>query len=253
LNWIIFYYLDNVLRGCCGEVMNKIQMDLRKHADVKVAEKNQYFFKTGKGEYGYGDIFIGVRSADLRKLAKNNITLGVRVIKSLIKSKVHEERALGLLILVYKYEKAKSEEEREKVYKIYLTMFKYINNWDLVDCSSPYIVGTYLLNRDRKILYTWVKSDHLWTKRIAMVANWWFIRKGDLREVFKMAELLLNDEHDLIHKVVGWMLREAGKKDLKKLEFFLKKHYKSMPRTMLRYSIEKFPEPLRQKYLKGII
>ena len=132
-------------------------------------------------------------------------------------------------------------------------MFKYINNWDLVDCSSPYIVGTYLLNRDRKILYTWVKSDHLWTKRIAMVANWWFIRKGDLREVFKMAELLLNDEHDLIHKVVGWMLREVGNRDLIKEKAFLKAHYKTMPRVMLRYSIEKFSKEDRKKYLKGEI
>ncbi|MBT4790967.1 MAG: DNA alkylation repair protein, partial [Halobacteriovoraceae bacterium] len=122
-----------------------------------------------------------------------------------------------------------------------------------VDCSSPYIVGAYLLNRDRKILYTWAMSDHLWTKRIAMLANWWFIRKGDLAEVFKMAKILLNDEHDLMHKAVGWMLREAGKKDLKKLEDFLKKHYQDMPRTMLRYSIEKFPEQKRQRYLKGKI
>jgi 3-methyladenine DNA glycosylase AlkD len=233
--------------------MHKIQIELRKYASDKVAKKNQYFFKTGKGEYGYGDIFIGVLSADLRKLANANTTLAVREIKSLIRSKIHEERALGLLILVYKFKKSKSEEEKEKVFKLYITMFKHINNWDLVDCSSPYIVGAYLLNRDRKILYTWAMSDHLWTKRIAMLANWWFIRKGDLAEVFKMAKILLNDEHDLMHKAVGWMLREAGKKDLKKLEDFLKKHYQDMPRTMLRYSIEKFPEQKRQRYLKGKI
>lgn len=231
----------------------KIQDELRKFASEKVAEKSRYFFKTGKGQYGHGDIFIGVKAADLRNLAKNNTTLSVTETKKLIRSKVHEERALGLLILVYRYKKTKDELEHEKIYKLYISQFKHINNWDLVDCSCAYIVGPYLLNKDRKILYTWAKSDHLWTKRIAMVTNWWFIRNGDLKDVFKLAKVLLHDEHDLIHKAVGWMLREAGKKDQPALETFLKKHYQKMPRTMLRYSIEKFPETKRQKYLKGKI
>ena len=231
----------------------KIQSELKKLSSKKVAKQSQYYFKTGEGEYGHGDIFIGVKSADLRALAKSNYDLNVKDIKSLMKSKIHEERALGVLILVYRYEKADSDLKREKIFKLYTTQFKHINNWDLVDCSTPYIVGKHLLESDREILYKWVKSDHLWTRRIAMVSNWWFIRKGDLKEVFKMAKFLLKDEEDLMHKAVGWMLREAGKKDRKKLEAFLKKHYKSMPRTMLRYSIEKFPETLRQKYLKGTI
>ena len=228
-----------------------IKKELRKISNPEVAKKSQYYFKTGIGEYGHGDIFIGVTSADLRTLASVNTDLSVKETKELIKSKIHEERALGLLILVYRYKKSKDEKEHEKIFKLYCTQFKHINNWDLVDCSSPYIVGTYLLDRDRSILYTWIKSEHLWTRRIGILANWWFVRKGDLKDVFKMAKILLHDEHDLIHKAVGWMLREAGKKDRTKLETFLKKNYQTMPRTMLRYSIEKFPEALRQKYLKG--
>lgn len=231
----------------------KIREELHDLADPKVAQKAQYYFKTKKGEYGYGDIFIGVKSADLRALAKGNTELSVKDIRSLIKSKIHDERALGLLILVYRYEKNKSEKEREKVYKIYISLFKYINNWDLVDCSSPHIVGKYLMDKDRAVLYTWIRSDHLWTRRIGMLANWWFVRKGDLKDVFKMAKILLQDEEDLMHKAVGWMLREAGKKDRTQLEEFLVKNYKKMPRTMLRYSIEKFPETLRKKYLKGLV
>lgn len=231
--------------------MIKLQKELKKLANPKIAEHSQRFFKTQKGDYGYGDIFIGVRAPQLRSLAKSNIHLTFSDIKILIKSKIHEERMLGLLILVYKYRSSKEEKEHDKIYSFYIKHFKYINNWDLVDISCPHIVGPYLMNRDRKVLYTWAKSDHLWTKRIAMITNWWLVRKGDLGDVFKIAKILLKDEHDLIHKAVGWMLREAAKKDLVKAEAFLKKHYKSMPRTMLRYAIEKFPETKRQKYLTG--
>lgn len=229
----------------------KLKRELSQLADPKVAKQSQYYFKTEKGQYGYGDRFIGVRSGDLRRLAKENTSLSVKDTKTLISSKIHEERALGLLVLVYRYEKADSDKEKDKIYKFYTTQFKQINNWDLVDCSSPYIVGAHLLNKDRKVLYKWIRSDHLWTRRIGMVANWWFIRNGDLKDVFKMSKILLNDEEDLMHKVVGWMLREAGKKDRKKLEVFLRQYYKKMPRTMLRYSIEKFPEALRKRYLTG--
>ncbi len=228
-----------------------IQKEMKQLADAKYASHSQRFFKTAKGEYGYGDVFIGIRVPVLRGLAKKHVHLGIVDIKKLIKSKIHEERLVGLLILVNQYKVATTESEKAKIYDFYLKHFKYINNWDLVDVTCPYIVGAHLLDKDRKILYTWAKSDHLWTKRISIVSNWWFIRNRDLDDVFKVSKTLLNDDHDLIHKAVGWMLREAGKKDPKALEGFIKEHYLNMPRTMLRYSIEKFPEKKRLKYLKG--
>jgi 3-methyladenine DNA glycosylase AlkD len=230
-----------------------IQKELKTLANPKIAEHSQRFFKTGKGEYGFGDVFIGVRVPELRILAKKYINLGFSDVKKLIKSKIHEERLTGLLILVYKYKSTKEDIEKDKIYEIYIKHFKYINNWDLVDVTCPHIIGPQLMEKDRKSLYVWANSDHLWTKRIAMITNWWFVRNGDLGDVFKISKILLKDEHDLIHKAVGWMLREAGKKDLKALEAFLKKHYETMPRTMLRYAIEKLPESRRQKYLKGTI
>ena len=230
-----------------------IQKEFSQLASPVIAIQSQRFFKTNKGEYGYGDIFIGIRMPELRKLAKKYSNLGVLEIKKLIKSKIHEERLVGLLILVNQYKSTNNDSEKDKIYDFYLKHFKYINNWDLVDVTCPYIVGVHLMNKNRKILYEWARSEHLWTKRISIVSNWWFIRNGDLREVFKVSKVLLHDEHDLIHKAVGWMLREAGKKDVKKLEEFLKKYYSIMPRTMLRYAIEKFPETKRQKYLKGKI
>ena len=230
-----------------------IKKELAALANPKIAEHSQRFFKTGKGEYGYGDVFIGIRVPELRKLAKKYIDLNFTETKKLIKSKVHEERLTGLLILMNKYQKSKDEAKKNKIYDVYTKHFKYINNWDLVDVTCPRIVGAHLMDKDRSILYQWVESDHLWTRRIAIMANWWFIRSGDLNDVFKLSKILLKDEHDLIHKAVGWMLREAGKKDLSALETFLKKHYKTMPRTMLRYAIEKFPETKRQRYLKGTI
>lgn len=230
-----------------------INKELAKLADPKVAERSRSFFKTEKGQYGHGDIFIGIKMPVLRELAKKYIDLSFTDTKKLIKSKIHEERLAALLILVYKYKSAKDESEKNKIYDVYIKHFKYINNWDLVDVSCPYIVGPHLMDKDRKVLYQWAESDHLWTKRIAIVTNWWLIRQCDLSEVFKLSKILLKDEHDLIHKAVGWMLREAGKKDLKALEEFLKKHYKIMPRTMLRYAIEKFPETKRKRYLNGTI
>ena len=230
-----------------------ITKEMRKLANSKIAEHSQRFFKTAKGEYGEGDVFIGIRVPELRKLAKKYIELSITDLKKLVKSKIHEERLTGLLILVNKYKSAKVEQEREKLYQLYIRHFKYINNWDLVDVTCPHIIGRHLMDKNREILYVWAKSDHLWTRRIAIITNGWFIRNGDLRDVFKISKILLTDKHDRIHKAVGWMLREAGKKDLKALEAFLKKHYKNMPRTMLRYSIEKFPESKRKKYLSGKI
>jgi 3-methyladenine DNA glycosylase AlkD len=230
-----------------------IQLEFRKLTNDKYALKSNRFFKNKKGEYGYGDIFLGIRSPIIRKFAKENILLSITDTKKLIKSKYHEERLLGLIILVNKYKIAKDEAQQIKYYSIYIKHFKYINNWDLVDVTCPHIVGKHLMDRDRSILYDWAKSDDLWTKRIAMITNWWFVRKGDLKDVFKIAKILLKDEHDLIHKAVGWMLREAAKKDMEAAEKFLKKYYLNMPRTMLRYAIEKYPEKKRQKYLKGLV
>jgi len=231
----------------------KARDEIRALANKEIAKHSLRFFKTAKGEYGHGDIFLGVRTPQIRLIAKKHIGISTTEMKTLIKSKYHEERLLGLIILVNKYSKAKDEKSKNQLYKIYVSSFKYVNNWDLVDVTCPHIIGKHLMDNDRSILYSWAKSDDLWTKRIAIVSTHWFIRKNDLDDTFKIAEMLLNDEHDLIHKAVGWMLREAGKRDLEKEETFLKKYYKNMPRTMLRYSIEKFPEPKRQKYLKGKI
>ena len=231
----------------------KARDEIQALANKEIAKHSLRFFKTAKGEYGHGDIFLGVRTPQIRLIAKKHIGISTTEMKTLIKSKYHEERLLGLIILVNKYSKAKDEKSKNQLYKIYVSSFKYVNNWDLVDVTCPHIIGKHLMDNNRSILYSWAKSDDLWTKRIAIVSTHWFIRKNDLQDTFKIAEMLLNDEHDLIHKAVGWMLREAGKRDLEKEEIFLKKHYKNMPRTMLRYSIEKFPEPKRQKYLKGKI
>ncbi len=229
----------------------KLQKHLQTIADKQIADSSQRFFKTKKGQYGYGDIFLGIKVPVLRNIAKEHIELNLKDTKKLIRSKYHEERLLGLIILVNKYTKTKTEIEQNRIYKIYITHFNYINNWDLVDTTCPHIIGKHLMRRDRSILCTWAKSDHLWTRRIAIVTNWWFIRKGDLNDIFKISKILLKDEHDLIHKAVGWMLREAAKKDLKTMEQFLKRYYKKMPRIMLRSAIERFSEPKRLNYLKS--
>jgi 3-methyladenine DNA glycosylase AlkD len=228
-----------------------LQTEFRKCGNTEYANHSQRYFKTGAGEYGYGDIFLGIRMPMIRQFAKENSDIPLADIKKLIRSEFHEERLLGLLILVYKYDKSKSEREKKKYYQIYIKSFKNINNWDLVDVTCPHIVGQHLFDKDRSILYEWANSNNLWTRRISIVTNLWFIRKGQWGDVFDISKILLNDEHDLIHKAVGWMLREAGKKDMNKTETFMKKYYSKMPRTMLRYAIERYPEAKRQKYLKG--
>ena len=231
----------------------KAREEIRALANKEIAQHSLRFFKTDKGEYGHGDLFLGVRAPKIRLIAKKHIDISITDMKTLICSKYHEERFLGLIILVNKYAKAKDKKNRNQLYKIYVSSFKHINNWNLVDVTCPHVTGKHLIDKDRTILYKWAKSEDLWTKRIAMVSTFSFIRKNDLEDTFKIAEILLHDEHDLIHKAVGWMLREAGKRDLKREETFLKKYYKTMPRTMLRYAIEKLPETKRQKYLKGTI
>ncbi len=231
--------------------MLEVQKELRKLENKEKTKILQGFFKTGKGEYGEGDIFIGLTSQQIKDVAKEFREININDLQKLISSKIHEERVCALRILDWKYKKSKSLKDKKKFVDFYLKNTKYINNWDLVDVSCHYIVGDWLLDKDRKILYDLAKSNDLWEKRIAMISCFAFIRKNDFKDALKIAEILLNDKHDLMHKAVGWMLREIGKKNQELEEKFLKKHYKKMPRTMLRYAIERFPEDLRQKYLKG--
>ena len=227
---------------------HKLIKDLKKLEDKKQAEILQRFFKTGKGQYGEGDVFLGIKVPMQRKVCKGYGDLSLETIQKLLDSRIHEHRLCGLFVLVSKYKKAKNKRE---IFKFYLKNAKKVNNWDLVDLSAPNIVGDFLLNKDKKVLYNLAKSKNLWEKRIAIVSTWTFIRKGKLKDTLKISEILLKDKHDLIHKAVGWMLREVGKKDMKKLELFIQKNYKDVPRTMLRYAIEKFPEEKRKAYLKG--
>ena len=232
--------------------MKNIEKRLKQLANRETAEIQQKFFKTGPGEYGEGDIFIGVRVPDLRKLAKEFQDLTFSEVRALLASSIHEERLLGLLILVRKY--ASSDEiTKKKIYELYLENTPFINSWDLVDGSAHHIVGAFLMDKNKAPLYRLAKSENLWERRIAIISTFHFIKHDQYQETLKIAKILLTDPEDLIHKAVGWMLREIGKRDGVTEETFLKKHYMKMPRTMLRYAIEKFPEPKRQKYLKGKI
>ena len=228
-------------------MLNNLKHELQELKDSKKAEIYARFFKTGKGQYGKGDIFLGITVPNQRKVAKNYQNLPLKDIQVLLLDKIHEYRFTALIILVTKYKKANNKKE---IFDFYIKNTKNINNWDLVDTSAPYILGDYLLDKDRKIIYTFAKSDNLWEKRIAILSTFAFIRNNDFKDTINIAEILLNDKHDLIHKAVGWMLREVGKKDQNLEEEFLKKHYKIMPRTTLRYAIEKFNEDKRQFYLK---
>jgi len=228
--------------------------DIRKHlkklGDKKRAKELQRYFKTGKGEYGEGDRFLGIRVPELRKLAKMHRNITLDEIEALLQSPIHEERLLALLILTLVYTNA-GDYLKKRVYQFYLQHREYVNNWDLVDLSAPNIVGDYLLERDRRRLYRLAKSKQLWDRRIAALSTFAFIKNKDFGDALQIAESLITDKEELIHKAVGWMLREIGKQDLKAEEAFLKEHYKRMPRTMLRYAIEKLPEKKREKYLKG--
>lgn len=232
--------------------IQKIKTKLKQIANKEKAEVLQRFFKTGPGEYGEGDVFIGVKVPDLRKVAKDFRDLAAEDVIVLLESIIHEERLLALLILVRKYVKG-NETAKKRIYRLYLKKTKFINSWDLVDGSAHHIVGDYLMDKNKAPLYRLAKSEDLWERRIAILATFYFIKHGKYEETLKIAKILITDEEDLIHKAVGWMLREIGKRDMIFEEMFLKQHYKEMPRTMLRYAIEKFPEPKRQKYLKGEI
>ena len=215
------------------------------------AEHSKYFFKTGPGQYGEGDIFWGLSVPEMRSLAKECQNLSFDEVKILLADKVHELRMVGLTVLVEKYQQAKTESERKLIYNFYIDNRAAANNWDLVDLSVYKIMGDYLVRnpKERKILYKFIKSKNMWERRLAMVSTMAFIRNNESEDVLKLAEALLDDKEDLMHKASGWMLRELGKRDEKKLCDFLDKNIKKMPRTMLRYAIEKFPEKKRLAYL----
>jgi len=229
-------------------VVEKIIKELQGFGDPVRAKHSLRYFKTGPGEYGEGDRFIGVKAADVHRLARKYHDISVRDMLSLLRSPIHESRQLALLIFVHKFARG-NEKEHEMLFRLYLKNTKWINGWDLVDCSAGLIAGEYLLDKDTGILDRLAKSKSLWERRIAMIATSAFIKQKRFEIAFRIAEQLLNDEEDLIHKAAGWMLREVGKRDQAAEEKFLKKHHRTMPRTMLRYAIEKFPEPLRQAYL----
>ena len=226
------------------------QKELRALASPETAAIVQGFFKTGKGQYGEGDVFLGIKVPVLRKLAKQFRDADLAAIQTLLGSKYHEERLFALLLLMQHYPRA-DKAQQQAAYDLYLEQTHRINNWDLVDVSAPHIVGRHLQDRPRKMLYRLADSASLWEKRIAIVATFHFIRLHDFTDTLRIAEILLQDEHDLLHKATGWMLREVGKRDRAAEEVFLKRHYRDMPRTTLRYAIERFPEPLRKNYLHG--
>lgn len=235
-----------------ADTISDIARELRELAETKRAETHQRFFKTGKGEYGEGDMFLGIRVPHIRKLVRKFRGISQEHTEKLLHSRWHEERLFALLILVDSF-KTGDKELRKEIYDLYMCSTQWINNWDLVDLSAHHIPGGWLYDRDRKPLHEFAESNDLWKKRIAIISTQHFIRKNDYTDTLAISEKLLQDNHDLIHKAVGWMLREVGNRNLVTEEKFLKKHYMNMPRTMLRYAIEKFPEQKRQKYLKDKI
>ena len=231
-----------------------IKEELGRYVSIEKAVFLPKFFKTSPGSYGEGDKFIGITVPDQRKVVRkfyNDTSL--EEIEELLQEPIHEYRSTALFFLVLKYEKAKTEVVKKAIVDLYLNNTSYINNWDLVDCSAEKILGAYLWDKEKDLLYEFANTDHLWKQRIAIITTFHFIKKQQFADTLSISKLLLKHKHDLIHKAVGWMLREIGKRDFE-VEFnFLKEHYKEMPRTMLRYAIEKFEEDLRQRFLKGLV
>ena len=230
--------------------LRAVRRDVRAEASADDAVHLQRFFKTGPGEYGEGDHFLGLRVPALRRLARTHRSLPVADVLTLLTSKWHEERLLALLLLIGHY-KAGDETGKRMVYDAYLANTRYINNWDLVDASAEHIVGPQIAPDDMGVLDRLAGSADVWERRIAMLATFHWIKQREYAPALRIAERLVNDRHDLIQKAVGWMLREIGKRDGKVERAFLREHYRTMPRTMLRYAIEKFPEAERLRYLKG--
>jgi 3-methyladenine DNA glycosylase AlkD len=224
--------------------------DLAAAANPERAESSAWFFKTGKGQYGEGDIFIGITVPEMRRIALRHKHLKLSALRRLLKSKIHEHRMAALEILVAQYESG-DEAERQTIYNFYLQNTTGINNWDLVDTSAPYIVGVHLRKRSRAILRKLAKSPNIWERRIAIVSTFGLIRVGETGDTYNIARMLLSDNHDLIHKAVGWALREAGKQSPEQLVGFLKENFVALPRTALRYAIEKFSAEQRKRFLAG--
>ncbi len=229
-------------------MLGRIKRDLVQLGDPEKAKTLSSFFKTGKGQYGEGDVFLGIPVPEQRKVAKRYHALPLPDLQVLLGSPIHEHRLTALLILVSQYDRADAS-GKDALFRFYLNNTEHINNWDLVDLSAPKIVGAHLLKKDTSILYHLARSPNLWERRIAMLSTLTFIRNNTFDDALRIAELLLQDDHDLIHKAVGWMLREIGKRDQDVEERFLRTHYLRMPRTMLRYAIERFDAPKRQFYL----
>ena len=233
------------------DILDNLRKDLNLYASPQKAAVLKRFFKTGEGQYGEGDIFLGVQAPDSRKIVRKYADISLDNTLQLLRSKIHEERLIALLIMVEKAKRS-DEAERETLFKKYLENTLYINNWDLVDLSADKIVGSYLFEKPKDILYSLAASKNLWERRIAVMATFDFIKKGFYEDALKIVKAVLNDSHDLIHKAAGWMLRETGKRCSQEvLEQFLLANYRQMPRTMLRYSIERLPESLRLQYLHG--
>jgi len=235
-----------------SKTAESLKLELVKYASPERKATNEWFFKTGKGEYGEGDVFLGIRVPDIRKVIRGFSDLPLAEVLRLLHSKFHEERLAALLIMVKQFQKG-DEKLQKKIFDQYLKNTKHINNWDLVDLSAHYIVGAYILqNREKeKILEKLSKSKSLWERRISIIATWIFIREGKFDTTLELSERLLSDKEDLMHKAVGWMLREVWKKKNTPVEEFIKKHYDEMPRTALRYAIEKMDIVKRKQFLKG--
>jgi 3-methyladenine DNA glycosylase AlkD len=230
--------------------LQSLRQELSVLADENRARSLARYFKTGRGEYGEGDCFLGIPVPAQRKVALRYCSLSLNEVRRLLRSPIHEHRFTALEILVAQYEKG-SEESRESIFRFYLDHTKYINNWDLVDTSASYIVGSHLRFGGKALLNSLAASPNVWERRIAIVATFAFLRQGKLKDTLRIAAKLLADPHDLIHKAVGWALREAGKTDRIQLLLFLKKHYERMPRTTLRYAVERFPPKERKNLLQG--
>ncbi|MFA5271774.1 MAG: DNA alkylation repair protein [Candidatus Omnitrophota bacterium] len=230
----------------------EIKKKLKKYSSSKRAKNLQRFFKTAPGEYGHGDIFIGLTVPQIRIIAKEHKALKLNDTLRLLKSPIHEERLLSLVILVSKFKEG-SGADKKQIYDSYLKNTKYINNWDLVDLTAHHIVGGFLKDSKRDKIYELVKSKDLWERRIAVLSTFHFIKNNSFKDTLRIAKILLNDKEDLIHKATGWMLREVAKRDKGLVENFLAAHHRYMPRTMLRYAIERFPEKERVVYLKKVL
>jgi 3-methyladenine DNA glycosylase AlkD len=229
----------------------KIEKELKRMSSKERADHDVKFFKTGKGEYSEKDLFLGVSNPDIHKVANRYWKeMSIKDTMYFLKHEIHEYRLLALDILKYKYEKG-NQKQKKKIVDIYLESTEYVDNWDLVDQSAPHILGDYLLNRKKDILYKLAKSSNLWSQRIAVVSTLAFIKKGKYEDTLKISQLLLNRQHDLIHKAIGWMLREIWKREPSVTEEFIKEHYEDISRTTLRYAIERMEETKRQKFLKG--